>query len=161
MLQCQIWGRGIGNASEWKTLTQGTRGKKRKTCRFIPASSFIPNYVLSVGDKFNDLDEFQMGSISGLVGFRQIISLVTLAFSNCAFPFSPWPLTHTRVAAKQTIYNEFQRVRIGGLCEEWCLFCFLIFSPKYFPSLCTSPKLPSICWKNKKSAIQCMSQVTE
>ena len=29
MLQCQIWGRGTGNAGEWKALTQGTNGKKK------------------------------------------------------------------------------------------------------------------------------------
>jgi len=26
MLQCQIWGRGTGNAGEWKALTQRQRG---------------------------------------------------------------------------------------------------------------------------------------
>ena len=37
------------------------------------------------------------------------------AFSNCAFPFSPRPPTHTRVGGKQMMIYEFQRVRIGGL----------------------------------------------
>jgi len=32
-----------------------------------------------------------------------------------------------RVAAKQTMIYEFKRVQIGGLCEEWCLFCHLTF----------------------------------
>ena len=30
MLQCRIWGRGTGNAGEWKALTQGTKGNKTK-----------------------------------------------------------------------------------------------------------------------------------
>jgi hypothetical protein len=34
MLQCQIWGRGTGNAGEWEALTQETGGKKTgKQCR--------------------------------------------------------------------------------------------------------------------------------
>jgi hypothetical protein len=28
MLQCRVWGRGTGNAGEWKALTQGTKGGK-------------------------------------------------------------------------------------------------------------------------------------
>ena len=33
MLQCQIWGRGTGNAGEWKALTQ----RKRKQVGCEPA----------------------------------------------------------------------------------------------------------------------------
>jgi len=29
------WGRGTGIAAKWKTLTQGTKGKKSKIGRFI------------------------------------------------------------------------------------------------------------------------------
>ena len=52
MLQCQIWGRGTGNAGEWKALTQGTQGKKteksvapyllRVSARFL-LSGLLPN----------------------------------------------------------------------------------------------------------------------
>ena len=51
MLQCQIWGRGTGNAGEWEALTQGTQKKKRKICRSIPAASFSPVFALSIEGK--------------------------------------------------------------------------------------------------------------
>jgi len=36
MLQCQIWGRGTGNAGEWETLTQGTlQGKKTNVASYL------------------------------------------------------------------------------------------------------------------------------
>ena len=54
MLQCRIWGRGTGNAGEWKALTQGTQGKKRRLCRSIPASIFLPVFPLSVAGKLNE-----------------------------------------------------------------------------------------------------------
>jgi hypothetical protein len=54
MLQCQIWGRGTGNAGEWEALTQGTqRGKKsaapyllRVSARFL-LSELRPDYMTS------------------------------------------------------------------------------------------------------------------
>ena len=54
MLQCQIWGRGTGNAGEWKALTQGTKWKK------IVIS--IAPYLLRVSARF---------SLSGLQGTMQ------------------------------------------------------------------------------------------
>jgi len=51
LLQCQIWGRGTGNASEWKALTQGTKGKKRKFCRSISALNFLVVFPLRVVGK--------------------------------------------------------------------------------------------------------------
>ena len=43
-----IWGRGTGNAGEWKALIRGKGEKDGKPCRFIPASSFIPVFPLSI-----------------------------------------------------------------------------------------------------------------
>jgi hypothetical protein len=50
MLQCRFWGWGTGNAGEWEELTQGTQGKKTKTCRSIPAASSSPVFALRVAD---------------------------------------------------------------------------------------------------------------
>ena len=44
MLQCQIWGKGTENAGEWKALTQGTKGKKRKFCRSNTCFEFNPGF---------------------------------------------------------------------------------------------------------------------
>ena len=59
--QCQIWGRGTGNAGEWKVLTQGTKGKKteesvapyllRASSRFF-LSALRPNYMTSTHFKW-------------------------------------------------------------------------------------------------------------
>ena len=57
MLQCQIWGRGTGNAGEWEALTQGTQGKERKICRSLPTASFNPIFALRVAAKLYDFDE--------------------------------------------------------------------------------------------------------
>jgi hypothetical protein len=44
MLQCQIWGRdSTGNAGEWKALTQGTKGEKKKS---------VAPYLLRVSARF-------------------------------------------------------------------------------------------------------------
>ena len=68
MLQFQIWGRGTGNAGEWKALTQGTQGEKIKTCRSLPAASFIsPVFALRVAAKSYDFDKIELGSIGGLI----------------------------------------------------------------------------------------------
>jgi len=57
MLQCQIWGRGTGNAGEWEAITQGTHGEKTKICRSLPNASFSPLFALSVEGKLFDLDK--------------------------------------------------------------------------------------------------------
>jgi hypothetical protein len=57
MLQRQIWGRGTGNAGEWKALLQGTGEKDRNVCRSISASSFSPFFALSVAGKLYDFDK--------------------------------------------------------------------------------------------------------
>jgi hypothetical protein len=44
---------------------------------------------------------------------------------------------------KQTIIYEFLRVRIGGLCEEWCLFCSLTF-PNISPASAPLPNLQAL-----------------
>jgi hypothetical protein len=68
MLQCQIWGRGTGNAGEWKALTQGTQGKRGKICRSIPAASFGPVFALRVAAKLYDFDKIKWGqSVAWLV----------------------------------------------------------------------------------------------
>ena len=41
MLQCQIWGRGTGNAGEWKALTQGTGEKEKNLLRRVSAQFFL------------------------------------------------------------------------------------------------------------------------
>jgi hypothetical protein len=96
-----------------------------------------------------------MGSIGGLVGFLAISSHLTFVPSH-----SVHDPTHTRVEAKQTMIYEFQRVRIGGLCEEWCLFCHLTFAQISPQPLHLSPTFKHLL-KGKRLAIQCMSQVTK
>jgi hypothetical protein len=49
-----------------------------------------------------------MGSIGGLIDFWHMFpTWHWCVFSNCAFSFSPWPPTHTRVEGKQTMINGF------------------------------------------------------
>ena len=72
MLQFQIWGRGTGNAGEWKALTQGTQGKKTKNCRSIPAASSSPVFALSVAATNMTPTKFKWGQsvawlISGII----------------------------------------------------------------------------------------------
>ena len=50
MLQCRIWGRGIGNAGEWKVPTQWTKGKQ--TGKSVTAS-FSQVFPLSVAGKLH------------------------------------------------------------------------------------------------------------
>ena len=57
MLQCRIWGRGIGNAGEWEALTQGTQGKKREICRSLPTANSSPVFALSVAAKLYDFEK--------------------------------------------------------------------------------------------------------
>jgi len=64
MLQCRIWGRGTGNADEWKALTQGTHGETITTCRSIPAAFFSPVFVLRVAGLNSEIEP-----IYGLGGF--------------------------------------------------------------------------------------------
>jgi hypothetical protein len=44
MLQCQIWDRGTGKASEWEALTQGTQGKMTER--------YVAPYLLQVSAWF-------------------------------------------------------------------------------------------------------------
>lgn len=39
------------------------------------------------------------------------------------------------------IIHEFQRVWIGGMCEEWCLFRFVIEHPTYYPTYVSGFKM--------------------
>jgi hypothetical protein len=71
------------------------------------------------------------------------------AFSNFAFPFSPWHPTHTGVVAKQTMIYEFQRVQVGGLCEEWCLFCHISPRPNISPASALLPNLQASAERTK------------
>jgi hypothetical protein len=65
---------------------KGHRGN-REVCRSLPTASFIPVVPLSVEGKLYDLDKIQIGSISGLVDFWQIISHLTLGrFFYLCFP---------------------------------------------------------------------------
>jgi len=57
MLQCQIWGRGTGNAGEWKALTQGTQGKKAEAVAPYLLRVSSQNF-LSVAAKLYDFDKF-------------------------------------------------------------------------------------------------------
>ena len=46
MLQCQIWGRGTGNACEWEALTQGTSDTGGKD------KASVAPYLLRVSVRF-------------------------------------------------------------------------------------------------------------
>jgi len=122
---------------------KGQRGKE-KICHSIPASSLIPVFPLRVAAKFMT-DKIWMGSIGGLIDFWQISSLMTLGgfFQLCLPIQSMTPNSHQSCRQANNDLIEFQRAR-----------------PNIYPYPCTSPQPSSICWKNKKSAIQCMSQVT-
>jgi len=98
MLQCQIWGRGTGNASEWKAFTHWTKGKTTEKSVAPSASSFIPVFPLTIAGKLYDL--------------RPII-----------YPASA-PLPNLKAYAESTknqLSNACLRSRNGGVGAEICL----------------------------------------
>jgi len=138
------------------THTRDKGGKDRKIFRSKTAASSSPVFALSVAANLYASDWIWMGPINGLCW-------IAVWFLCCTRNHScSRPQTHTKYAAQYAWVLGTDRSWIGTqVVKRESIFQMSFFASKYLPSLCTSPKPSSICWKHKQLAIQCMSQVTE